>query len=423
MARYERDRDGIVESWEVEVEGTVLWTREGRFWRRPDGTVAGGDLDWVNQPIRGLFRGIDKERARVIDQHLGNGFALVDESALGVASDPAIEARLVDLPSDDPLWTVYSDWLQQHGDARGAWGAVCDGGNNADAALAARLQSQAERELRLHLGLDHGPSFGWQRGLLAWCSAEPAQLDSLLLHPLGRTLADARVRMPGRGFGRNDMRELAEILGRYPHLRRLQLCDFEMHEDAELSDVILGELGPLWPRLTELRHLVLQGGLMHLGQLDLPSLQTLTIRTTGLMPESLEAVVRKRPSLTGLELWFGRETDAGSHLGPLLSGRHFPSLRALGLCNADFTDELVAELHTSPLLPRLRTLDLSRGTLSDEGLDSLLRSRAAYAHLDLFDLSQSCLSPEGVIAAAVLCKQVIVSDQKGVNERYVSVAE
>lgn len=423
MARYERDRDGVIDSWEVEVDGTVIWIREGRFWRRPDGTIAGGDLDWASRPVRGLFRGIDKERARLVEQYVRNGFALVADAAIGVARDAAMEARLVDHPDDAALHSVYADWLQQHGDARGVWASVLDG----DAALAARLCAQAERELRLHLGVDRGPRFGWHKGLLVWCSAETAQLDNLLHHPLGSTLVDARVRLTATraGLGVN-VAEVAEVFARHPSLRRLHLADFELDEEATLSFIELGDLSRLWPAVRNLQQLVLQAGGMELGELDLPSLRTLDIRTTALTLAELVAVVRPRPTLERLSLWFGEGQELADEVGPLLDGAAFPSLRALGLCNCAFTDQLVEQLAHSPLLPRLHTLDLSLGTLSDEGLESMVRNQRAFAHLDELDLHESFLSPKAAKAAARLCKRVVTTDQKPhapPTPRYVTVGE
>ncbi len=59
----------------------------------------------------------------------------------------------------------------------------------------------------------------------------------------------------------------------------------------------------------------------------------------------------------------------------LFSGDIFPKLTQLGLKDSDKTEELVYELANSPLLDRLETLDLSKGTLTDEGMGILLNSQ------------------------------------------------
>ena len=52
----------------------------------------------------------------------------------------------------------------------------------------------------------------------------------------------------------------------------------------------------------------------------------------------------------------------------------FPKLTQLGLKDSDKTEELIYEFANSPLLDRLETLDLSKGTLTDEGMGILLNS-------------------------------------------------
>lgn len=63
------------------------------------------------------------------------------------------------------------------------------------------------------------------------------------------------------------------------------------------------------------------------------------------------------------------------------------------------------------------------GTLSDDGARTLLAARDRLAHLDLLDLSASCLSPETCDRVRSICKDVRVDDQKGAGARYVSVSE
>jgi len=64
-------------------------------------------------------------------------------------------------------------------------------------------------------------------------------------------------------------------------------------------------------------------------------------------------------------------------LQPILSGQLFPTLKYLGLRNSHLADEIVAVVINSRLIQRIETLDLSLGTLSDEGARSLLKLPAS----------------------------------------------
>jgi hypothetical protein len=183
------------------------------------------------------------------------------------------------------------------------------------------------------------------------------------------------------------------------------------------------------PRLRRLR---LQSGSMTFGALALPALVELEVRTGGLTAENIADLARADwPALERLTLWFG---DAGygasggvAEIAPILDGARLPSLRHLGLMNAEFTDELCAMLHRTKILPRLKTLDLSMGIMSDVGAESLAANSAAYAHLESLSVAQNYLTDAGLARVAGLCREVKTEDQKRPYregaDRYVSVGE
>ena len=114
---------------------------------------------------------------------------------------------------------------------------------------------------------------------------------------------------------------------------------------------------------------------------------------------------------------------------PILEGRGLPALRELGLCNSAFADELAGVLGKCPVLRQLRVLDLSKGTLSDDGARALLASAAAFAHLERLDLTENYLGDEMQAAVAKLCPDVRADDQREADEdgdevyRYPAVGE
>ncbi len=82
------------------------------------------------------------------------------------------------------------------------------------------------------------------------------------------------------------------------------------------------------------------------------------------------------PNLQYLELWLGTENYGGnatiSDLQPILKGKAFPNLTYLGLRNSEIADDIAGVIVNSPIIKQLETLDLSLGTLTDEGANALL---------------------------------------------------
>ena len=118
-------------------------------------------------------------------------------------------------------------------------------------------------------------------------------------------------------------------------------------------------------------------------------------------------------------------------LGPILDGTAFPNLVHLGLMNSEFADDLPRALATSKVLPRLKSLDLSRGTMGPDGARSLLAVKDAFKHLESISLDENFLDDDeilGQLEASGL--RISTEDQKedddsveGEIHRYVSLAE
>jgi hypothetical protein len=108
------------------------------------------------------------------------------------------------------------------------------------------------------------------------------------------------------------------------------------------------------------------------------NLRALGVETGGLSKKTIAEICQaKFPNLEYLELWLG---DAGyggdcqvSDLQPILTGKAFPKLKYLGLRNSEITDDIAGVIISSPIIKQLETLDLSLGTLSDEGGRALLK--------------------------------------------------
>ena len=230
-----------------------------------------------------------------------------------------------------------------------------------------------------------------------------------------------------------DTNAVVAELGVPPALRVLYFADFST-EESEISWSHLGDVS-VWLRgASGLRELKLRGGSMQLGALDLPELRRFSVVTGGFTAENIRDVAKARwPKLESLSLYFGDDNYGASggvdDLRTILEGRGLPALRELGLCNSEFADQLAVLLGKIAVLRQLRVLDLSQGTLSDEGARALLASAPAFAHLERIDLTENFLGDEMVAAVAKLCPDVRAEGQRegyesgGEVRRYVAVGE
>ncbi|GAB2517112.1 STM4015 family protein [Nocardiopsis aegyptia] len=194
---------------------------------------------------------------------------------------------------------------------------------------------------------------------------------------------------------------LTALADRMPNLRALFFGEI-LQEENELSWIIQDDLAPLFaafPGLTEFTVRGTEGLALAIGRHD--RLRRLTVESAGLPGRVVrEIAASDLPALEHLELWLGTE-DHGNDttaddLAPVLSGEAFPGLRSLGLRNTDGLDAWIPALADAPVLAKLDTLDLSLGTLTDEGARVLLDT-PAFRHLRRLDLHHHFLS-EGMAA-------------------------
>ena len=138
------------------------------------------------------------------------------------------------------------------------------------------------------------------------------------------------------------------------------------------------------------------------------------------------------PELEHLELWLGDDAYGANteivDLAPIFSGRLFPKLERLGLRDSQLSDAIAVAISHSPLLERLRVLDLSLGTLSDDGAAALLSSPDV-TNLELLDIHYHFCSDEMISKLESLGIEVDASDQQtpdehdGESHRYIAVSE
>ncbi|MER5843764.1 STM4015 family protein [Streptomyces prasinus] len=234
------------------------------------------------------------------------------------------------------------------------------------------------------------------------------------------------------------MEALLAARGRLPALRALFLGDMTS-EEAEISWITQGDVSPLlagFPALEEFGVRGSQG--LRFPALRHDALRALALESGGLPADVVRGVgASELPALEHLDLWlgtswYGADSEAAD-LAPILSGDRFPNLRHLALCNSEIQDEVAAAVASAPVVARLDVLDLSMGTLGDEGAVALLGGQPL-THLKKLDLHHNYLSDpvrqrltETLVTAGV---EIDLDpdgaeeyEDEGTVERYVSVGE
>jgi hypothetical protein len=345
---------------------------------------------------------------------------------------------------------VLGDWLQEQGDPRGQLIALQLAGKHREALAmideqkAFLLGPLAEHAVCYdHLYHDPAPdAFEWSFGFIhaarisymqPWVEAFEGEiadvLEMLLRHPSGRFLAKLTL-MYNNHTADHDLQPVIDVLVRLPPptLRELVIGD----KVDQISWYQVGDLGKLWSKVPGLERLDIEAGQFDLGKLDLPALRHAVFETGGLSRESGRAIAAaKWPKIERLDVFYGDNDYGGEcnieQVKPLLARTDMPALRHLAVCDAVFADQICAALPNAKLLPQLKTLDLSKGIMTDDGAKILAANKSAFVHLDVLDVSDNYLTKAGIAALRGVAKKVIAIDQKdddGDPEfRYVTVGE
>ncbi|MBW4694065.1 MAG: STM4015 family protein [Lyngbya sp. HA4199-MV5] len=228
---------------------------------------------------------------------------------------------------------------------------------------------------------------------------------------------------------------LVSFRDRLPNLKALFIGDITS-EECEISWLAQSDMSPVLQAYPQLELLQVRGGM---GLQFTPTenavhehLKALIVETGGLSRETVQQIYAwDLPALEHLELWFGSENYGGDcweqDLAAILDELIFPGLTYLGLRNSQFADDLIDRLVRSPLLAGLQVLDLSMGTLTDDGAAKLLECDAI-RDLETLNVSESYLSGAMIDQLRALGIQVIADEQRveeyeEYEERYCAVSE
>jgi hypothetical protein len=336
----------------------------------------------------------------------------------------------------EAAYQVYADWLTSQGDPHGELVALAVAGGAGYEKAFDKLKVQLLGELP---DKEDIAKLEWKFGFI-----DKARLRAEDGHENLADVYRAFMAVPAARLCRNltlgaavyaDENHYGEVveamaeLGVPPGLRRLFIGDFN-YEESELSWSILGDIGGLWAKWPALTSLKIRMGSQTLGEIVAPELINFEIETGGLPKAECKSICEARwPKLTSLSVYFGQDNYGGDctvdDVMPILDGKGLGGVTSLGLCNHEFADSLAEVIHKARILPQLKTLDLSKGTMSDDGARALLANRAAFAHLDELDLSENYVSADLAAQLATLCKSVQhdMRDDEDPEYRYTVVGE
>lgn len=360
--------------------------------------------------------------------------------------NPELEATCRASPGAPEPWAVYADWLMGEGDPRGELAALhCNGKENEAnrflKAHAGRLLGDLEahlgggvRELRWRHGFPIGAT------LTNPYSDSAVKLDELtaafLALPLARFIESLRFGLASYASD-NDWASTLMAVTRAeqaPRVRELLFNDYT-YEECEISWTPFGDFSKAWAKLPALEVLHIRSGAGGvLGELALPSLTTFIRESGGLNAREIESICAARwPKLVHLEVWFGgvaygAEGDVEA-IQSILEGEGLPRLTHLGLVNCEFVDDLIPALARSKVLPRLRTLDLSKGTMAGAAAAALIHDAGAFRHLESIDLDKNLLLDEELAQIRKALPKAVHGEQRDRGEddeediRYAAVGE
>lgn len=360
-----------------------------------------------------------------------------------MAHNPELEAQIAKAPDDSAAYTVYADWLSERGDPRGELITI---ELQLETAPSPELAARAQALHAAHdaawagsLAANKDVHLQWRRGFVdavvlganGYGELTP-DTQAALYAELRALPATALVREIVFGAINDDDGEprwqhAIDALVAHGVPASLQNLAFERGDYWDISWTHLGALAPAYPLLATLQRLRIELGHMELGTIVLPALRQFAVITGGFTQDNMRSIVGATwPRLESLALTFGDSEDYGAEctlddVSPLFTetyARRHEHLRHLALANAPFVDDAIAQLAAAPILRQLRALDLSRGLLSDTGVEAIVAHADAFRHLERLDASGSYLSADGVAALRGVIPNVDVEDQKDPDDDY-----
>lgn len=190
---------------------------------------------------------------------------------------------------------------------------------------------------------------------------------------------------------------MIEHADQFSNIQSLFIGDMDF-EECEVSWIMQGNFSGLWAALPNLRSLTIKGSMdLELGDICHEGLEELTIICGGLGSDVIRSVQNaKLPNLKKLLLYIGID-DYGfdgnvDTVKELLDKADFPKLKYLGIVDSEIQDELAKAVLESKFMGQVETLDLSFGTLTDQGGQLLLETLPKWTNIKYLDVHYNYLT-------------------------------
>lgn len=193
---------------------------------------------------------------------------------------------------------------------------------------------------------------------------------------------------------------LVENKSKFPNLKSIHIGDMDS-EECEISWIIHTDVSPLL-RNFKLEELIITGAVgLRLTNASSDTLRKLEIISGGISKDTLQDIANaKFPKIQHLELYIGVDgygfNGSISDIEYFMRRENFPNLKYLGLKNSEIQDEICEKVVKSNIIEGLDILDLSLGTLSDEGARAIVNNADRFKSLKELDLTYNYISDEWI---------------------------
>lgn len=461
MIRLEFKEGTSSKFWEIDLTGakyTVRWGRIGTSGQEkpfsfPNPAKAQAEADKLVA---------EKKKKGYVE--IGGGKAAKGAKAkpaprsANAARNPELDALLAKDPADAATYAVYGDWLTAQNDPRGELCAL----QSAYEALSLEarksprgkeLATKAAAILRKNDRFLPGVpaknlSVKWRSGFcesVRFHSSEdhmdddvdvPSLVKRVLASPAIAGIVELEIGILRWDYVAKDVGLVLKAFAESPYAKQIRRIAIGPKRNEEV-DTGMYDPGAL-DRLSGfpgVETLLVHGGKFSFKNLALPNLKELSFETCSFSKARLaELLAAKLPKLERASLWLGSR-DYGAlwkvgELAPIFDGTFGPKVTHLGLMNAEMTDDICRALGGSKILKRLRSLDLSMGTMMSDGAKALVEAKKAFSHLEALSVDDNHLSKADVallkreLGSKVFSKSQREADvDEGRVYRYVSVSE
>ncbi|MFT3698903.1 MAG: WGR domain-containing protein [Kofleriaceae bacterium] len=461
MPRYELSEGTSNKFWDIKLDGKSFTTTYGKIGSNGQTTIKKFATPAAAQ----------KEHDKLIAEKTKKGYSLVggkaaaepetkktkksaaaEGQAKGDARNPELEKAILANPYDREAYTIFADWLQEQGDPRGELISLQLG--NRDAAAKKLIASNEDYFLgplaahqkvydsngnnsRSHLRTTEQEkawakvaedAFLWRNGYIYRvrlsydADSTDIEFDGELAkvlaevfeHPSGRYVTELAFQTNGSSYD-DDLQALIDVVGKKAPatIRKITFGD----NVDQISWHHTGNLGKMWKAVPGLMVLEVETGEFDVGKMVAPNLERAIFVTGGLSKSCGKNIATADiPKVKHLEIYYGTSNYGGEctikEVKPLLDRTDLKSLEYLGLKNSEFANDIAKAVVNAKIVKQLKVLDLSLGTMTDEGAAALAAGKDALKHLEVLDLTRNYLTKDGLKAVKGICKKVITDKQE-----------